>query len=166
MAPAEFLVPFESLLAELEHLAGGRIFLLVHLGAVLLVWWVVGRFIARHILRSDTGALGALLAAVLPWIIGGAVWGVVAALYNPDLFALGPVAVDLARLCGLLGGLFGGLFLIQKLLSGGCFSAVLFAVLSLGAAAGALVVSSASLTVFESGVRTVEEREGAGRAVE
>ncbi len=158
MEPAEFLVPFEVLLEELEGLAGGRTALLVHAGSVLLVWFVVGRLISKNILRSDAGAIRSLLAGILPWVIGGSVWGLVAAFKNSPLFDAGPVAVDLALLCGGVAGLLGGLFGVGKLLSRGYFIALCFLLFMAGAGAGALVVSSASLKVFETGARTVEER--------
>lgn len=152
----EFLDPYKTLLEILETQAGGSVPLAIHTGAFLLVVFVVGKLAAKYVFRSESGHFQTLLGSLIPLLLGILIWGGLQLLFNPDLFAVGGFTVDLALLAGvLLGWILGGM-VTKAALDSGLFAALVFLILVAAAGAGGVVISYASLTVFQSGEAQME----------
>lgn len=147
----EILTPFQSLLEDLDTLAGGQVPLAIHTGAFLIVLFVVGKLAAKHVFQSDSGHVQTFFGALLPWLVGLVFWGALETFYNPELFSIGEFSIDLALLGGVLLGWILGALITKAALSSGLFAALIFLILVAAAGAGGVVISHASLTVFRSG---------------
>lgn len=156
---SEYISTLIWLVSRLEEYSGGRIELMIHAGAVLIVLLVVGKLLARLVFRSDSGHLAVLLAALLPLALAVVGWSVFFTWYNPPLFRIQDLVVDVALLVGLLLLLVPGVFVTARLLTTAFGKALLFLVLAYAASAGGLVVSHASITVFGAGAEQVESRQ-------
>lgn len=152
-----YLESLSTLLNLLQTQAGGRYALLIHLGAVILVVFVVGKLLARLVFRSDAGYLPVLLSALLPLAIGIATWAAFATWWNPPLFEVASIAVDSATAAAAASALVIGSPLARYLLATSTLKALLFLILVAAASAGGILISAASLTVFGSGAEQVEQ---------
>jgi hypothetical protein len=153
----QFVDALKGLLEQLEAISGDRTALMIHVGAVLLVLFVIGKLAAKAIFRSDCGAVAALLAGLIPILIGMLAWVASTAFFNRELFVVQGFTVDVALAGAVLVGLFGGALFSKWLLSKGYVSGLLFLILLSAACLGGLVISQASLTVFRSGSVQMEQ---------
>lgn len=155
---------FEKLkigLASLRELVfastGGALGFWIYLVAFVLVIFVLGKPLSKHVFGKELGSARIMIACLLPFVGALIAWGFSVAFSEPDIKLQTPVEMWVSIGVAALAGLIIVGLLTRPLLKLKYFMTVVFLSLAYLAAAGGVYVAKSAVEAYQTGGSIIEK---------